>query len=541
MSSKKNALFSVYDKTGVVEDAQRLVIMGWRIYASSGTAKILREAKIPVVDIAELVGGKPILGHRVVTMSRELAAALSADKAKPDDLAELARLNIPVIDFIRCDFYPLRDAIVAPGASVDSVVEKTDVGGPSMVHAAAKGLRIVVCRKEDMEPVLRELEETDNVSHENRQKLRARAEFEVAKYVADSAMFHGGDKFRIISGELMEAPLYGENPWQKPAGVYSTGTKDPLAIERFNRIEGIKASYNNNEDLQRALNTLVHMVAGYEKNFGDHPWAGVGLKHGNACGAAVGFNMVDTVERVARGCRRDIFGGCLMFNFPIGEEAAATLVREAAAEGQTKQMFDCVIAQSFSPGAVDILKRGSGRCRLLENVNLGVESNHLDTAQRFRYLRGGFQMQPNYTYVLDLNDLELKQFGPPIADRFYCRMNMTLAWAVGSTSNSNTITIVNTGMLIGNGVGQKARVAAAELAVKCAIDAGHKSMLKDAVAYSDSFFPFPDAVEVLYNAGIKTVFSTSGSIRDQEVQQFCADRGITLCQLPDKKARGFLH
>jgi len=139
------------------------------------------------------------------------------------------------------------------------------------------------------------------------------------------------------------------------------------------------------------------------------------------------------------------------------------------------------------------------------------------------------------------NDQELKKFGPPIGEHFGLHLNMILAWAVGSTSNSNTITIVNDGMLLGNGVGQQDRVGAAGLAIRRAIDAGHEDQLNGAVAYSDSFFPFPDAVEVLADAGIKAIFSTSGSVRDKEVQDLCVARGIALYQLPDKKARGFLH
>lgn len=190
MLMKKWALISVYDKTGVVDDARRLVKMGWSILSSGGTAEFLASADIPVKDVAELVGGGAILGHKVVTLSRELHAGLLADPSKPEELAEIERLGIPFIDLVRCDFYPLEDATKKPNATTASVLEKTDIGGPCMVRSGAKGGRIVVCRKIDMDRVLQELEQFGDLSSGYRQKLRARAETEVAEYVAISAAFH---------------------------------------------------------------------------------------------------------------------------------------------------------------------------------------------------------------------------------------------------------------------------------------------------------------------------------------------------------------
>ena len=160
---QKWALISVYDKTGVVEDAARLEKMGWWILSSGGTAKVLREAGIAVKDVAQLVGGKAILNHKVVTLSREVHAGLLADPTKLEEMKEISNLGIPFIDLVRCDFYPLQDAINDPWATVESVVEKTDIGGPCMVRSAAKGLRIVACKKEDMRRILTELEETGDV------------------------------------------------------------------------------------------------------------------------------------------------------------------------------------------------------------------------------------------------------------------------------------------------------------------------------------------------------------------------------------------
>lgn len=538
MSQEKWALISVFNKDGVVEFAQRLVQMGWKILSSGGTAKKLSDAGVPVKDVAELVGGTAILGHRVVTLSRQVHAGLLADALKPEDLAELVSLNIPFIDLVRCDFYPLAEAIADPRATVDSVVEKTDIGGPCMVRSGAKGLRIVICRQEDVRPVQKMLEKYGNVSLVHRQQLRARAEFEVAKYVGDSAMYHGDGQFRVITGDRV-LEFKGENGPQTPATLFSAGTNDPLALDKFKVIEGASPSYNNWCDVDRLLQTMTHLAAAWKLNFHYVPLISIGVKHGNPCGLALsgsvmtGVGRGEVAGRTILGDTRAIFGGVIMTNFTVQGDVADAM---AAAMPDGKARFDGVIAPGFDDQAIQILSRAKGKCRLLTNPALGFDSVRLDGVPRFRYVRGGFMLQPAYTFLLNFNDPEMKVFGSGSND---AQKDLLIAWAVGCTSNSNTITIAHNGMLIGNGVGQQDRVGAAELAIKRAVDAGHKEMLQGAAAYSDSFFPFTDGVQVLIDAGIKAIFSTSGSVKDKEVQELCVKNGVTLYQLPDTKARGF--
>ena len=199
----KNALLSVYDKSGITDFAQRLVKLDWNIFASGGTAKALKEADIPVKDVSELVGGGPILGHRVVTLSREIHAGLLADLNDPAQVKEMQNLGIPIIDMVVCDFYPLREAIAKPDATIDSVIEMTDIGGPCMIRSGAKGGRIVICRLEDRQPTLEEIEIHGDISAQTLSALRARAEFEVANYVLESAIYLGQGKF---GGETHEIP-----------------------------------------------------------------------------------------------------------------------------------------------------------------------------------------------------------------------------------------------------------------------------------------------------------------------------------------------
>ncbi len=188
--NEKWALISVSDKNGIVEFAQRLEAMNWKILASGGTAKALRKGGISVKDVADLVGGGEILNGGVKTLSREIHAGLLANPNDPAQVEEMKVLGIPIIDMVVCNFYPLKDAIDKPDATIDTVVASTDIGGPCMVRSAAKGFRIVVCRPEDREATLKELEERGDISSKTRQKMRACAEDEAAKYVRESADVH---------------------------------------------------------------------------------------------------------------------------------------------------------------------------------------------------------------------------------------------------------------------------------------------------------------------------------------------------------------
>lgn len=190
MSAEKNALISVYNKEGIVEFAEGLHELDWNIYSSGGTAKKIAEEGVPVTDVAELVGGDAILGHRVVTLSREVHAGLLADRSDPAQLKELDELDIPLIDLVCVDMYPLNQAI-ADGKNEDEILETTDVGGPTMLHSAAKGRRIVLSNAEQREPVLEWLENGRPNEVEFRRILAASAEAAVADYVGSSADFLG--------------------------------------------------------------------------------------------------------------------------------------------------------------------------------------------------------------------------------------------------------------------------------------------------------------------------------------------------------------
>lgn len=528
MIKTRNALLSVYSKEGIVDFAQQLVAMGWNIFASGGTAKALTSAGIAVTDVAELVGGGAILGHRVVTLSREVHAGLLATTSDAD-IKELEALGVPFIDLVCVDLYPLEEEITKAEATTESVIEKTDIGGPTMLRSAAKGRRLVIGDPADRQKVLDWLNngEQDRESFAN--QLAAKVEFVVANYCMSSARYHGQGEYEGMIGVRKQVCGYGENGWQTPAALYSTGTPDPLALDKFRLVQGASPSYNNFCDLDRLLQTVTHIAAAFERK----RFIAVGGKHGNPCGASISSDPTKAIKRMVEGDIRAIFGGLVMTNFVLTAELAETLLTHQQSPGP--RLLDGVIVPEATDEAIEMLKRKGDKCRLFVNpalISLGKHS--LDTNLRMRYVRGGFLAQPNYSFVLDLSHQNVQKDGflnPEMHE------DLLLAWAVGSTSNSNTITLVRDGQLIGNGVGQQDRVGASELALKRARDANHD--IDGAVAYSDSFFPFPDAVEVLAKAGVGAILSSSGSINDDKVREVCHKYGVSLCMIPDKMGRGF--
>lgn len=536
------ALLSVYNKQGIVDFARELHELGWNLISSGGTARTISEAGLPVTDIAEWVGGGATKGHLVVTLGRETHTALLSQ-----DITEIEAMGVRRIDMVCCDLYPLKEEIAKPGATRESVVDKTDIGGPTMLRSAAKGGRIVICDPADRQTVIEWLK-SGTMDEDGVRWLAAKAEFVVADYVLSSARYHGQvlafpGLYEGVVGTRVAQCKYGENGWQTPAALYTTDSYDPLALDKFQLVAGTPPSYNNYCDLERLLQTMTHLAAAYDVNCGRVPAIAIGVKHGNPCGAADGLEIQAAIEadvraaqRMIVGDKRALFGGFVMLNFPVGDLMAEMILTY---ETEERRILDGIVAPGFTDEAIAVLRRKGDKCRFLVNPVLAhLNRDSLDQAPRFRYVRGGFLVQPNYTYVMGRNWANAEIVARSLLDLTPAIVqDLLLAWAIGSTSNSNTITLVKDGMLIGNGVGQQDRVSCCKLAIARARDAGHDTT--GVVAYSDSFFPFPDGPETLAKAGIKAILASSGSVKDAEVKQFCRDNGIILVLYPDAEARGF--
>ena len=538
------AFISVFNKEGIDRFAKDLVDLGWEIISSSGTTKFLKENGVSSADLTSFVG-EPILGHRVVTLSREFYAMLLSRPDNAEDMNELVKLKLPFISLVCCDMYPLENEISNTTSTFQSVIEKTDIGGPTMLRAAAKGGRIVVCDKEDREKVINWLKNSDSDNEIFKRALAAKAEYTVAKYCMASAEYLSNGRYKNISGERSGECSYGENAYQIPSFIYKNGDSvfDP---DKFKLLTETPLSYNNFCDRDKVLQTITHICAGFELNLNKSPSCiAIAVKHGNACGVGLGEKPMDAIMKMIEGDVRAIHGGSVFTNFKIDEGEAEALIHYKMG-GENRRLLDTVTAPDFSNTAVEILARKKGKCRIVVNPNLTrISKDFLDKKERVRYIRDGFLTQPNYTFIPNIKDTTVEGDLEKVRKE-QTTADLILAWAIGSTSNSNTITIVKDGKLLGNGVGQQDRVGAAKLAIKRADDAANALVpeqsfadLSNAIAYSDSFFPFPDGPQVLIDRGIKIIFTTSGSVNDKEVIESCKQQGATLIMFPDKVARGF--
>lgn len=489
--AQKRALISVYHKPGVQDFAAGLVALGWEILSSGGTAKFLSEHGVPVRDVAELIGGGSILGHRVVTLSRQIHAGLLA-RYCPEDQAAMTELGLPYIDLVCCDFYPLDQEIAKPGATIESVIEQTDIGGPTMVRSAAKGGRIVICDPLDRPSILFQLQTNGDVSPDARQALRAKAESTVANYCLDSARFHSESS---LDGWLFEQEwelAYGENRCQSPAFLYAlVGNNDPLAWHRFEVLAG-HPSYISITDGDRALRLMCAMSEAFRLSFNQHmPKIAIVCKHGNACGVGVDWDDPEiAIRKAMMGDAIAAMGGELMVNFPI-EEYLGRLIFAVPGDllnrvGRKNWGMDVVYAPAIDSATVSLLGKKEKR-RLLVNCELAFPLMS-EEKWMWRPVRGGAvkQLEPNFVFSIEAVK-EWSDGNSPILFKIN-RANAIIAWAVAWYSVSNTVALANDNMLISLGCGQQDRIACVRLCLDRAKRSGHKT--QGAMFASDAFFPY---------------------------------------------------
>ncbi len=530
--NSKNALLSVFDKTGITEFAQALVELGWTLYSSGGTAKVIAEAGLPVTDVAELTGYPAILGHRVVTLHPRVHGGILGRPDLAEDQADMQEHGISPFGLVVVNLYPFADT-VASGASFAECIEKIDVGGPTMVRAAAKNHAHVgiITDAKQYPAILAELGEAGELSAATRQSLAIEAFAHTAAYDLAVVEWLSEGEYKGMLGHKVRDLGYGENRWQSPASLYQwVGNTDPLAVHQFNLVAGQNPGFVNMTDVDRELQTATHILAGHGINFDDTPYVAIAVKHGNACGVGVAGSPEEALKLMLVGDKRAVFGAVVLVNFPITGALAELLLHY---ESDTRRLLDGICAPDFDEVARTALGRRDGKYFLAANPaleRLGEDS--LDRETLIRPVRGGFLMEPNYTNTVDVNSLEVRG---KLSDQDI--RDVVTGMGICATSNSNTITLVKKGQLIGNGVGQQDRVGAAELALKRARDAGHNP--EGAVAVSDSFFPYADGPKVLMEGGIGVIYSTTGSRNDGEVQAVCAKQYVALVQQPDADARMF--
>ena len=503
----KSALISVYNKEGLAPIVEKLNQQGVKIYSTGGTQKFINDLGISVVPAEEITEYPSILGGRVKTLHPKIFGGILNRQDNTQDVEEMDTFSIPQIDAVIVDLYPF-EKTVASGASDEDIIEKIDIGGISLIRAAAKNYKDVICVSsvEDYAEFL-ELISIDNgdVSIEDRKRFATKS-FNVSSHY-DSAIFNYFNKEKEevvlkISETQANVLRYGENPHQKG---YFFGDFEAM----FTKLHGKELSYNNLLDVDAAVNLMNEF-------YGEEPTFAI-LKHNNACGVAQRATLHKAYIDALAGDPVSAFGGVLISNCEIDL---------ATAEEIHTLFCEVVIAPSFSKEAETVLKGKKNRILLIQNsVNLPETS--------VRTCLNGVLVQEKDTITDDVSNLENATNSTPIAVEIE---DLLFASKICKHTKSNTIVLAKNKQLCASGTGQTSRVDALNQAIHKATS--FEFNLSGAVMASDAFFPFPDCVEIAKNAGITAVIQPGGSIKDQLSIDYCNANNVAMVFT---KTRHFKH
>ena len=508
----RRALISVSDKTGVLDFARGLRELGIEVLSTGGTAAAIREAGLEVTDVAEFTGSPEILDGRVKTLHPRLHAALLARRDDSDHMATLEAEGIEPIDLVCVNLYPFERTIETPGVTEREAVENIDIGGPTMIRAAAKNHSAVavVVKPESYDAVLEELRESGGeVSTETRQWLANEAFAHTASYDAAISRWFGSryeafpDHFVMPHEKFMELP-YGENPHQKAALYIERGAGQHHVLAGVAKQHGKPLSFNNILDLDSARRLLDEF---------EQP-ACVIVKHNNPCGTAVAQSISDAYERAFACDPMSAFGGVLVFNRPIDEALAARL---------HQQFIEVLLAPGFEDGAMEILTQKES-VRILEASDLTYVPRERDVKR----VRGGLLVQDPDRIDETRDSMEVATAAQPSESQWD---DLIFAWTVCRHVRSNAIVFAKDGATVGIGAGQMSRVDSVRIAVEKAGDAfGDQAgeRLAGSVVASDAFYPFPDGPLAAIDAGATALIQPGGSKRDGEVIAACDEAGASM-------------
>ncbi len=535
MEMKKRALVSVSDKAGVVEFCKGLEDFGYEIISTGGTAKVLKEAGLKVLGISDITGFPECLDGRVKTLHPAVHAGLLAMRSNPEHMAQLNALKINTIDIVCVNLYPFK-ATLAKGADFAECIENIDIGGPTMIRAAAKNYQDVAVIV-DPKDYSRVLEEIGNgaISLDTKKYLQYKVFAHTAVYdslISNYLASQLGITFPeevTFAYEKAQDLRYGENP-QQQAVFYKEQFPRKGSLSTAKQLWGKELSYNNINDANGALELL--------KEFGATP-AVVACKHANPCGVGTGKNIYQAYMRAYTSDPVSVFGGILAINGTVDE---------ATAEEINKIFIEIVMAPAYTEKALEILEQKKN-IRLLQIDDISARRE--ESAFDMKKVYGGLLVQ-KYDETLiageDINLFSTKAkvevstlpsgkektvYGngvvtdrAPTAEETEALM---FAWRVVKHTKSNAIVIGKTGRTTGIGMGQTNRIWAAQQAIAHAGDEA-----KGSVMASDAFFPFPDCVEECVKAGITAIIQPGGSIRDKESVDACNAAGIAMVFVGDR-------
>jgi phosphoribosylaminoimidazolecarboxamide formyltransferase/IMP cyclohydrolase len=500
----RRALLSVSDKRGVVAFAQGLAALGVEIVSTGGTARELEAAGLEVRPIEVFTGFPEIMDGRVKTLHPRLYAGVLAVRDDPRHLREAAEHEIELVDLVCVNLYPFERTIAARDPAEVEVIENIDIGGPTMLRAAAKNhaFTAVVCDPDAYEPVLAELQASDGaLSLATRRRLAASAFAATARYDVAIARWFADDGDGMAPLELRAyekvADLpYGENPHQRAAYYAEAGTRSHV-LSRARQLHGKSLSFNNILDLD-AARALVRELP--------RPACAI-VKHNNPCGAATGGRALDAYRRAFECDPLSAFGGVIVLDEPVDLETAQAL---------SEQFVEVLLAPGYDDDALEVLTR-KPNVRILEDGERRRPSPDLD----LRHVRGGLLVQDRDVVVADPDAMRIAtRRGPTDAEW----EDLLFAWRVCRFVKSNAIVLARGAATVGIGAGQMSRVDAVRLAVeKCRLDD-----LTGTVLASDAFFPFADGPELAIEAGVRAVIQPGGSIRDDDVVAAADAAGVAM-------------
>jgi phosphoribosylaminoimidazolecarboxamide formyltransferase / IMP cyclohydrolase len=491
----KRALISVYYKDGLEEIALFLNKNGVEILSTGGTYDFLKSISIPAIKVEEITGYPSILGGRVKTLHPKVFGGILARRDNISDTCETEKYEIPQIDLVIVDLYPFEEFVKA-GAQHEDIIEKIDIGGISLIRAAAKNYKdvVIISCKELYRPFMEILKKNGANTTEEERAFFASCAFDTTSGY-DSAIFHYLNRNSTISSFKKNyshsRPLrYGENPHQ--TGTYF-GEENSLPKQ----LHGKEISHNNLLDIEAAIELI--------SDFDDTTVAVI--KHTNACGCACGSTVVEAWKKALAADPVSAFGGIIVTNREVDTEAAEEI---------NKLFFEVIIAPSYSKKALDILEAKKNRIIL---VNEGV----VLPAKKFRSLLNGVLVQDRDSHTETPNDLKSVTVKKPAKAEID---DLLFANKLVKHSKSNAIVLAKNRQLLASGVGQTSRVDSLKQAIEKA--KAFNFELKGAVMASDAFFPFHDCVEIAAGEGIKTIIQPGGSVRDQESIDWCNNNDVAM-------------
>ncbi|MBU0437249.1 bifunctional phosphoribosylaminoimidazolecarboxamide formyltransferase/inosine monophosphate cyclohydrolase [Staphylococcus succinus] len=481
----KKAILSVSNKSGIVAFAQSLNQLGYELFSTGGTMRALVEADVPVKSISELTQFEEIMDGRVKTLHPSVHGGILADRDKPEHLEQLKEQHIDLIDIVVVNLYPFKETVANPEVTQDDAIENIDIGGPTMLRAAAKNFKHVttVVHPADYNEVINKLE-NDTLDEEYRKSLMVKVFDHTNQYDAAIVEFFKDNK---------ESLRYGENPQQSAHFVRTSNATHTLAGAK--QLHGKQLSYNNIKDADAALS----LVKQFEQS------AAVAVKHMNPCGVGVANTIEEAYQYAFEADSQSIFGGIVALNRTVDTELAESL---------HEIFLEVVIAPKFTQAALDVLSKKKN-IRLLE-IDMTIDNSEQEVVS----VSGGYLVQDKDNVVLKREDMNIVTEVEPTEAQWDA---MLLGWKVVASVKSNAVILSNAKQTVGIGAGQMNRVGSAQIAIDRALEIN-----EDVVMVSDGFFPMGDTVELAAKSGIKAIIQPGGSIKDQESIDMANKYGVAM-------------